>query len=160
MLTRLIIITAISLCMTACNLLSPFLPTTDDGIYNPACNEGKRLNPLPRNWYGMKREDVHAIDGMPARSFESKSYNSGERILVEEYQNPGKSMEPSDTIKDRWGNPERFLRERCDYHYYIYNPETDILVGRSIYTGSHWGRYSPSTEWYRDNRYGAFIDGY
>ena len=81
-LSRLLIIAVSSLCMISCSSFSLFAPTRDDGIYNPACNGGVKLKPLPKNWYGMKREEVHTIIGTPVRSFLSKSDNSGKKYLL------------------------------------------------------------------------------
>ena len=153
MLARLIIITVISLCMTSCSSFSLFAPTMDDGIYNPACNGGVKPNPLPKNWYGMKREEVHTIKGMPVRSFESKSDNSGKKILVEEYRHPTKDWAENvdDKSRDIFGNRTRYLSEYCHYIYYAYDPETDTLVGVSIrYEQDRTGGsiYTESTEWY------------
>ena len=151
MLVRLVIVMAISLCTVSCRLyISPFSPTRDEGIYNPACNGGVMLKPLPKLWYGMKREEVHTIIGTPVRSFESKSDNSGKKILVEEYRNPTKDLEENDIIRDFWGNKEKFLHEFCYSYYYTYDLETDTLVGVSIMGGRYasWNRYRESTEWY------------
>ena len=152
MLSRLLIITASSLCMISCSNFSLFAPTKDDGIYDPACNGGKRLNPWPKPWYGMKREEVRALDGTPVRSFESKSDNSGKKILVEEYKNPTKDWAENvdEKSRDVFGNRTKYLTEYCNSYYYTYDPETDTLVGVSIMGQKYriWSRYRDSTEWY------------
>ena len=148
--------------MISCSNFSLFAPTRDDGIYDPACNGGVRTKPLPENWYGMKREEVHAIKGMPVKTFTTSSDNTGKKILVEEYQNPTKQWAENvdEKARDIFGNRTKYLTEYCSSHYYAYDPETDILVGRSIDSGRGWARYKESTEWYCNKRDKRFIAVY
>ena len=144
MLVRLVIITIISLCVTSCMLF----PITDDSPFDPSCNGGMRLKPLPKSWLGMKRADVHAIIGKPVKSFESTAYNSGKKIFVEEYMSPARRLEEIPLVKDMWGNSESHLVDYCASDYFAYDHETDILVGHSMLVGRDWIRRKDSTDWY------------